>query len=71
MFIKDATGGYLNVDNLNSVYVEGSGTDYVMKASFVAEAADVSLSGVWPSLAAAEEAMRELFQGVDPATYGD
>ncbi len=71
MFIKDANGGYVNSDHVTGVYAEEVAPDWKLKVSVVDEGSDVFLSGAWPSQAAAQEAAKELFDGVDPASYGD
>jgi len=69
MFVKYHNGGYLNTDHINGVYVEASGSEFVIMASFTGSDPDVALSGSWSTQAEAEDAMRRLFRGVDPATY--
>lgn len=71
MFVKDTNGGYINADQITGAYAEYDSTNYRIKVSVVGETTDVYLSGTWASQAAAQEAIRELFGGVDPATYGD
>lgn len=71
MFVKDTNGGYINAGHITGVYAEQSGSDWKIKVSVIGETTDVFLAGTWTSQAAAQEAARELFDGVDPASYGD
>lgn len=71
MFVKDNVGGYTNSEHISGVWaLEDSGV-WKMQCSVVGSTALPILSGSWATQAECQEAIRELFDGVDPATYGD
>ena len=68
----------VNLDKVASLAVRNTGTDEYklgvitsLEGDWNTVTVDVYLNGVWPTLAAAEEAARELTGAVDSATYGD
>lgn len=71
MFVKDKLGNYTNADFIQGAWAEQDGTNWVIKVSVSGAPANTQLSGTWASQSECQEAIRELFDGVDPATYGD
>lgn len=75
MWWKDLDGQYVNGDHITALYAsEDSPGVWVIKGIYanVSYGSTVTqLSGTWSSLAAAQEAIRELVDGNDPATFGD
>lgn len=71
MFVKDQYGGYTNSDHIQGVWAFNDSGNWKIQCSINGVAAPTTLAGSWASQAACQEAMREMFDGVDPATYGD
>ncbi len=70
MWAKTSTGNYTNLDHCLVLEVIGSGSSFNIQATATSGATPV-LAGTWTTSAAAQEAMRELVDGVDSSTYGD
>lgn len=70
MWVKSSTGDYINTDHLLLIVAVGSGSSWTLQATTVTSQ-QPDLAGNWSSQAAAQEAARELIDGIDPATYGD
>lgn len=72
MFVKDNVGGYTNTDHVSGAWaLEDSPGVWKIQLSLAGSTAMPILAGSWSSQAACQEAIRELFDGVDPSTYGD
>lgn len=70
MWAKTSSGNYTNLDHCLVLEVVGSGSAFAIQAT-ATNGAQPILAGTWPAAADAQEAMRELVDGVDSATYGD
>ena len=68
-WLKMADGAYVNSDKGRSIYAAGSGSTWGINIDL--DGTGFTLNGSWSTKAGAEEAIRELIDGVDPATYGD
>lgn len=70
MWVKSDTGDYINTDHLLLVTATGSGSSWSLQGTTVT-GQQPALAGNWASQAAAQEAARELIDGVDSSTFGD
>lgn len=71
MYVKDKFGGYTNSAHVQGAWAFNTGSNWIIQVSITGVAGVTDLSGSWPTEAECQEAIRELFDGVDPATYGD
>jgi hypothetical protein len=70
MWVKTNSGNYTNLDHCLALEVIGSGSSFSLQATAISGALPV-LAGTWATQADAQEAARELVDGVDSSTYGD
>lgn len=70
MWIKNEDGNYINPDTMASIWAVAVAPIWKVRAGAWNEDGWF-LNGTWSTEAAAQEAIRELIDGVDPATYGD
>jgi hypothetical protein len=70
LWVKTSSGNYTNLDHCLALEVIGSGSVFSLQATAISGALPV-LAGSWLTASDAQEAARELVDGVDSATYGD
>jgi len=72
MYVKNDGGNYVDLNKVESLHAEevpASSGDWKIKVSNWNDERWI-LNGTWASEADAQEAIRQLVDGVDPATYG-
>lgn len=69
MWVKDANGNFVNLDQAIGLFANQSGSDWNMRASTTDGNTAVDLSGVFASEAEVQTAMQRLVNAVDPADY--
>ncbi len=64
---------YVNLDQVTALGIANTGTDeYRITALMGSELTNIGyLKGTWTTIAGASEAIRELTDGQDPASFGD
>lgn len=63
----DAGGGYFNGDLLDAIWVDPEGGSWRLMTRMPSADTDHPLSGIWATQAEAEEALRKMVNGFDPA----